>query len=290
VSHRFALPRGLAVDELFDRISVLAASTVGAIDADLVDVASERILRDGWAVIRGITDGDHVSAVGDAMLADARRLEEYSHSHRVRAPGHIGQVPPLRPGLVFCDLACNPTVIAIARSLFDASPYLAFYSGHTLMPGAQCQPVHLDLGHLWQRRAVAHPPYILAVNNAVVDVDDVNGSMEVWTGSHADLNPPYRGATLCLADAGLGDRHTALRVPMRAGDVLLRDMRLWHRGLENRTSLARPMMWSLLAAEWYSGGTRAALPEGTEPSLAPCGVHGQVEWVRDDADYLLRDL
>ena len=277
------------MDEIYDRIPVLV-STGRTVDPDLVSAASERIRSNGWVVIRGITDRRHVESVGQAMMDDADRLTEHSRVHRVRAPGHIGQVPPLRPSLVFCDLTCNPTVTAIAHRVFDAGTYLAFYSGHSLMPGAQRQPIHLDLGPLWPSHEIPHPPYILAVNNAVVDIDDANGAMEIWDSSHGDLQPPYQPSTLCLIEEAARGRYPAMRVPMRAGDVLIRDMRLWHRGRENSTAAPRPMMWSLLAAEWYSGGTTARLPQGSREALSTCGVHDRVDWVPDDIDYLLLDL
>jgi hypothetical protein len=262
-------------------------------DAALVASAAAHLDQSGWVVLRGCTNGDHIRALGAAMMRDASRLRPHSETHRVRAPGHIGQVPPLRPELMFCDIVCNPTVVAIAKAVMGGNPYLAHYTGHTLMPGATRQPIHLDLGHLWPNLQTAHPLYMLAVNIAVIDVDEENGSMEIWDASHRVIDPPtIAPRSLCLGEEGVAKYSDLMpmRISLNAGDILLRDMRLWHRGRENASALPRPMMWSLLAAEWYRGGTRARLPIGARDSLTGCGVLSQVEWVPDDIDYLLLDL
>jgi phytanoyl-CoA dioxygenase PhyH len=264
----------------------------------LVGTAARELVERGAVILRGFTRPAHVRAIGTAMAKDAERLRPYSRDHRVRAEGHIGQVPPLRPQLTFSDLVCNPTVVKIASAVFDSGVQLVYYTGHTLMPGAARQPIHLDLGHLWPAHGIAHPPYMLAVNIAVVDVTNENGSMEVWSGSHTVTDPPLTEPTRLIlveekVDAMARQCHPEIeaeRVTMQAGDILLRDMRLWHRGTENRTNRARPMMWSLVATEWYRGGTRARLPIGARAALGTDPVLAGVEWVADDIDYLLLDL
>lgn len=273
---------------------LIHAGSSDSVDQVVVEEAAARLLKVGWVVLRGVTDPRHISAVAKRMLADANRLLPYSTDHRVRAKGHIGQVPPLRPQLVFRDLVCNPTVDSICRTLFGGRAVLTHYTGHTLMPGAERQPVHLDLGHLWPNLTTSHPPYVIAVNTAVIDVDDSNGSMEVWDGSHLITAPPVRAEGSLILDDHVVEtphfRHIASRISLRSGDVLLRDMRLWHRGMENPSALPRPMMWSLMAAEWYRGGTRARLPTGARAKLAACEALATVDWVDDKIDYLLLDL
>jgi hypothetical protein len=75
----------------------------------------------------------------------------------------------------------------------------------------------------------------LIVNTAVVDTDLENGAIEVIPGSHRRYYKYWRFAV---------ERpyRFSKRLPMRQGDVLVRTSRLWHRGMPNRTSLARPMV------------------------------------------------
>jgi hypothetical protein len=75
----------------------------------------------------------------------------------------------------------------------------------------------------------------MVVNTAVVDTNLENGAIEVIPGSHRKFYKYWRFALERPYRFGK-------RIPMNQGDVLVRTSRLWHRGMPNRTSFARPMV------------------------------------------------
>jgi hypothetical protein len=94
------------------------------------------------------------------------------------------------------------------------------------LPNSVAQHYHMDGVYLRD---------FLICNVAVVDTDLVNGALDVLPGTNREFYPfwkyaverKYRGTT---------------RVLVRQGDVILRRSTLWHRGMPNRSSAARPML------------------------------------------------
>ena len=79
----------------------------------------------------------------------------------------------------------------------------------------------------------------MIANIAVVDTVIENGAIEVIPGTHKKFYKYWRFVMERPA-------RNSIRVPMKCGDVLVRTSNVWHRGMPNLTSVARPM----LAMSW----------------------------------------
>ena len=93
------------------------------------------------------------------------------------------------------------------------------------VPGSATQPWHSDGDHLCAKRHL--PPHCLNVFVPLVDVTSKNGATEFVPRSHIDWGsdqPPVTPLTT-------------------AGECVLFDYRLKHRGLGNRSSEDRPMLY-----------------------------------------------
>ena len=84
----------------------------------------------------------------------------------------------------------------------------------------------------------------MIVNVAVVDTDLQNGAIDVVPGTQSKFYKFWRFAL------ERPHRNNA-RLPLKQGDVLVRTSNLWHRGMPNLTSVARPMV----ALTWEKGGS-----------------------------------
>lgn len=84
----------------------------------------------------------------------------------------------------------------------------------------------------------------MIANIAVVDTVIENGAMELIPGSQKKFYKYWRFAI---------ERpyRNSIRVPMNQGDIIVRTSNAWHRGMPNRTNVARPM----LAMTWEDGGS-----------------------------------
>ncbi|HYQ44930.1 MAG TPA: phytanoyl-CoA dioxygenase family protein [Polyangiaceae bacterium] len=94
------------------------------------------------------------------------------------------------------------------------------------LPNSVAQHYHMD--------GVFTEDFMIA-NVAVVDTDLVNGAIDVLPGTHSRFYEFWRYAI---------ERRYKLttRLPLKAGDVLVRTSRLWHRGMPNRSATPRPML------------------------------------------------
>jgi len=103
------------------------------------------------------------------------------------------------------------------------------------LPGSVTQHYHMD-------RTFTNE--FMIANIAVVDADLVNGAIDVIPGTHKQFYPYWK------FELGRVSRNHQ-RLPMQAGDVLVRVSNLWHRGMPNRSAVPRPM----LAFTWEDGGS-----------------------------------
>jgi hypothetical protein len=79
---------------------------------------------------------------------------------------------------------------------------------------------------------------------------------------------------------------------VKRGAILIRDIRLWHAGMPNRTSRPRPMIAMIHNAGWLQTGTPLRFPIGTESffegsDLKTCArfVEGPIDYIRAPKAY-----
>jgi hypothetical protein len=136
----------------------------------------------------------------------------------------------------------NPFGLQIIEAVLGTDIWSIFpYHTNTTWPGAGKQHIHRDTCHLFPELPYALPPSLLIVHIPLVDFSDENGSTEVWPGSHLITD----SAPDSLESKEIEERALALpsiRTNMPAGSVVVRDMRIWHRGMPNNTETVRTML------------------------------------------------
>jgi ectoine hydroxylase-related dioxygenase (phytanoyl-CoA dioxygenase family) len=108
------------------------------------------------------------------------------------------------------------------------------------------QPVHSDADF-------DHPdhPFAYVVNVPLITMTPENGSTEVWLGTHANTGLHVQEgrhgerASSRIRQEDLDNRR-AIRPPCQPivpkGSIVVRDLRLWHAGMGNRTDTIRVML------------------------------------------------
>lgn len=173
---------------------------------------------------------------------------------------HIGFFPPMRGPLADERLAAHPIACQIMDALLGPDFRCSFYHTNTACPGSGYQPIHRDTGSLFGTEfPVAHPVGILVFNVPLCDFTEENGSTEVWPGTHLIVDAdPADGARLDERAQLLPSQRT--NVP--AGSFILRDMRMWHRGMPNRSDHIRTMMAIVYQRAWL-GDRPVTIPQST---------------------------
>ena len=218
-----------------------------------LDAAVAALDADGAVVLTGTGLADAAQATAATMLGELPDLLAHEAELTVYARGHLRQYPPVAAGSGAPRLFAPPAAVGLYRAILGADCYVANYMGHTVLPGSDPQPVHADWGPLWNELRVFHPPFLLAYNVALVETDLRNGGIELWPGTHRILDGFDKGALTVSATAR---RHRSGSsqvgtVEMAPGDILVRDVRTWHRGTHNPSAAPRPIVFGLVAAPWY---------------------------------------
>lgn len=247
----------------------------------------QAVLRDGYVILRDVVDPDHLDCLLPRMTADSKRLiasEQWGGAGRL--PGHLQQAPPPLAPFVFRDIVANPFAVQVTHSILGEGVYNRFYSGNTNCPGSPMQPLHTDAAPLWPTHRTAHPPASLIVNVSPVDVTEENGSMELWPGTHLlSLGGERR------VDAETEAQRRAEVPPVRAntakGSLVIRDARLWHRGMPNLSHQIRHMIAMVHNIHWLARPDRLWFDSGCQAEFPQDGrLDHNVQFTECPLDYL----
>jgi len=262
----------------------------GLLSADNLGRARTALLTDGFVVLLDVVDTQHIAKLRGKMLDDVAVILARNNVPTQFAKGNIQQDPPPLAPYLFRDVLVNDYVIQVTKSVLGSGLHNSFYSGNTNLPGSQPQPVHADYGQLWPNLEVAHPAFSYVVNLPVVDMDVHNGSTEIWPGTHTDPSVYWQSGDIKVAPDLLEMRRKdvpPLQPKVRAGSVLIRDMRLWHRGVSNPSDQPRPMIAMIHNVAWFPGA-ELEMPVGTESVFQHGDLTTRVRYVQGDIDYLRR--
>jgi len=242
--------------------------------------AVEAIREDGYVVIEQVVDHAFLNVLKTRMDEDSAKLiaaEKWGGAGRLR--GHLQQGPPPFEPFMSTDVVANPYAIQIAKEMLGAGFYCCFYNGNTNTPDSGVQPLHADGVHLWGEQDQPHPITQLIVNIFPQDTSDQNGATQIWPGSHLDMRP--------VTDETEADRRSfspPIQATMQKGDILVRDSRLWHRGVPNPSDQNRHMVAVVYNIGWMVRRRKLFFAKGSEEMFE--AVDSNAEFVDPPFEYL----
>ena len=202
----------------------------------------------GFTVLRGVVDRDGLAALNRTLVDAYRNGPKFEGGGSIT--GHLNCYPGHAARFVYETIVER----GIADAIVGMRPNRANDIRATLnfnLPGSVAQHWHMD---------GLYTEDFLVCNIAVVDTNLDNGAMDVLPGTNREYMPFWKYAARRRYKR-------SMRVPMAAGDVLLRRSTLWHRGMPNRTAAPRPLM-SLTFGE-ASAPSSDPFSIGTDPEFFP---------------------
>lgn len=213
-----------------------------------------RIFRDaGFVVLPGLAPTEWIERTRDEYAAaywKAWEQEVENNPGKVEGkgfqgiPGEFGaQGMPLREPFMDELAIANPWAMQILHTVMSEDIFLRLpYGSNTAAPNADAGPqhVHRDTGaQLLPDLPIATTTHNAVVNIALTDFTPENGSTEIWPGTHRlpDHDASDGGDLEARAET-----MPSVRANMPAGSVVVRDMRMWHRGMPNTTDELRIML------------------------------------------------
>ena len=242
-----------------------------------VKQAVDAIRVDGYVVLENVISHEHLDILRERMDADSQILikaEKWGGAGGLK--GHLQQGPPPFAPYIFTDIVANPYVVQVTKALLGPGLYNNFYNGNTNCPGSSTQPLHRDGDHLWQDQEVAHPTAQVVVNISPQDTSEENGSVELWPGSHLDVSGRH-------IDAAHEEERRKIAPPVRGnakkGSVLIRDIRLWHRGVPNLSDAPRHMIAMIHRVSWLKSNRKLKYKTGCEAAFENSDLDHNAEFV-----------
>jgi len=260
----------------------------GALNSENQASAVRALREDGIVVLADIVDLDHIRILRERMVEDIALLKARKDAPFNWNPGNLQQDPPPFPPYLFRDVLVNDVVINVTKAILGKGLKNAFYSGNTALQSESRQPVHADMGQLWPDQEVAHPAYALVVNVPLVDMSSVNGSTEMWPGTHLDTTVVHQEGDIKVP-ADVLERRAAVVPPVqptvRAGSIVIRDIRMWHAGMPNHTPEPRPMIAMIHWVSWFPTHP-LRFPKGTESLFEHPDLYTQATFTEDPIDHI----
>jgi len=265
------------------------------VTSELVAEAVTYLHRDGVLVLEDAIDPTHLDELNAMLGPEAEEIarDPDHHFNFGKETRNMDQAPPLLTDLMFKDVWANPIAIAICSAIFGPNPMCHYANGNTALKSTGRQPVHADVDK-------PHPlwPFAYAINIPLCDMSIENGSTELWLGSHRDSNIDQH----TKLDGGEFDNHIKphlvterrkhcppIQPSTKKGSLILRDLRLWHAGMPNRTETPRVMLAFVIQPKWFQAPSKVLLPLKAKPLVdqwkAETGLEYAAQWVDGDVDH-----
>ncbi|BEI80790.1 hypothetical protein CcaverHIS002_0113190 [Cutaneotrichosporon cavernicola] len=261
------------------------------LDARSIQRALEALSRDGIVVVEDVVDHDAIDALNAVMVKDAATLiARGTHGPFNYNLGNLQQSPPFDSAVFAPNIFVNPIATQITNAFLGERPTMSFLSSNVAVKADQGQPVHSDADFDYPSI-----PFAAVVNVGLVDMRPENGSTQLWLGTHnADISAQMgvhgdrdSGRIKDELLAGRAKVRPPIQPTIKKGSIVVRDLRLWHAGMPNRTDNVRVMLAMIHFAPWYRQRMTLRLPRTLRhvldgnPRLAV-----SVDWVDEDIDHL----
>jgi len=251
--------------------------------------------RDGIIILANAINTGHLDSLQAILGPEAEQVAQDPdhHFNFGKETRNMDQAPPLEPELMYQDIWANPFAVAILKNIMGPELVCHYANGNTALRARGRQPVHSDIH-------TAHPrfPFAYAINIPLCDVSAENGSTEIWPGSHRDSDFDQHGGErssegdLTIRPSLIEERlkdFPPVQPSSRKGSLIIRDIRLWHAGMPNRTAAPRIMLAFVLQPKWFQAPSRVLIPEKArtvvEEWQKETGLEYAAQWVEGDVDH-----
>jgi len=242
--------------------------TNGRLADELLREALRQLRDTGLVVLEGVYARDWVARLRVAYEEELQRhIAARGGLDAINAKSfgknHLGLHLPLVPPFSDPAIVANPIAVQVMSAALGDDLRCSFYHSNTAYPGSAYQPIHRDVPPLFGAELSVPTPVVHVVLNVpLCDFTLENGSTEVWPGSHLIVDTAQgegRGDVLAQRVEGW----PAMRTNIPAGSIVIRDLRMWHRGMPNNSHEARTMLAIVYQRGWSDVPKLLEIPRAT---------------------------
>ena len=264
----------------------------GKLKPESIQVGLQRFHKHGLVILENAIGTSAIRHVRERMLQDIPRNLAYPNAHfnHGRSLRNMTQTPPLQAAYMYEEIWANRFAISLIEQIIGARPQLSYATSNIALPGGQGrQAVHSDY-YCEHFNFPVHLEACIFLN----DISPLNGSTEYWLGSHNGYNKKDH----LYPDMGWIKREVfteraricpPIQPSLPEGSICIRDLRLWHAGMANRSSDPRIMLGFIYNPRWFGSRMRLRLPANAREVIQPwdhIDCFSCCEFIVDDMDYL----
>ena len=210
-----------------------------------LEQALTKLDEEGYVVLERAVPTALLKEIRDAMVS-VHRQHFKAHPTATKSPNSLGKGrgifnvrPPREMPFMDPEVVANSLVMQIVEQVLGADFFCASYNTNNSWPGSRKQHVHRDQDPLFENLPHPLPPSALTASIPLISFTEQTGATELWPGTHLYTGPyPEDRPTF---DSIAGDR-ASCRMLAPSGSIVLRDGRMWHRGMPNKTKKVRTML------------------------------------------------
>lgn len=194
---------------------------------DLLTGQQRRELDDnGYIVLPGVLDDGQIADIKRSLAAiGAREGKNAGHEYTLCDDGAFRIHNLLDKDTVYDICLNHPVVLAAVQQVLGSEFRLSMLNMRSQLPGQRRQKLHVD----WYEGAESE----FKVCNAIWALDDFvpeNGATSVVPGSHRWDKVPKE-----VVEDRYQEVEGEVQIVAKAGDVIIFNSHLWHRGMDNLT-------------------------------------------------------
>ena len=244
----------------------------GRLSKNKLSLALRALSEVGYVVIEGVIPGDLIHEIKQVCNRTLHRYlkkeENRQHCTDNRA-GHVGMSAPCKMPFMDGQIIENSFAMQILHEAMDGDFFCTFYNTNTAWPGSGVQRIHRDTKQLFPGFPFSLPIHMVVVNISLVDFTIENGATEVWPSSHLICDVQNES----IINAERAQTLPSTRTVMRAGSVVVRDMRMWHRGMPNRTDTIRTMLALVYFRGFLNRDSHLTIPRSSWDQMTEQSKH-----------------
>ena len=229
--------------------------TIGEPTPEKLSAIVEQIQTIGYATIADLISNETCDLLAASVQEDVtavRATGELTAHERNTGQGHLQLGLRRYAPYVTTDLIANPVIEAIVIGVLGPKAWLGFYNGNVNCPHSTYQPLHMDRPFSWKTPELAAkagqtwppPTTTLGCSIALEEILEENGATEIYPGTHlaTEVIDLPKGSKLEDYPDLLEKWGPATRMVIPKGAVVIRDPRMWHRGVPNPSKKPRAMV------------------------------------------------
>jgi ectoine hydroxylase-related dioxygenase (phytanoyl-CoA dioxygenase family) len=226
----------------------------GKLAPETLQQAVNQVKLNGYVVIENAISDDLADELNSEFLSELNRLmktdsEKTEVNTTEFRTNRVRMDLPFREPFIRPEIITNPFALQVVDQIVGEDCRCVYLSVDAPLPGSEYQAVHGDYAPFYPESDMVMPITGLVVNFPLIDFTEDNGPLEAWPNTHLIPEKSFTGSYVQDAAKCIDP----VRMLLPKGSIIIRDVRMWHRGTPNNSNEIRPNVALIYTRQWWDG-------------------------------------